>query len=70
MQNGSTGSVIKSEIMGDLKWAKASYNSVNGKIISYRNYESDRLSMEITVPVNTSATIYIPFHGIRFTVIS
>jgi alpha-L-rhamnosidase len=45
---------------GDLTWARASYDSIRGRIISDWKIENDLFSLNITVPPNTSATIYLP----------
>lgn len=57
--------IIKPEIVGDLTWASASYHSIHGKILSDWKREGDQLIMNITVPVNTTATIYIPADGLN-----
>ena len=45
---------------GGLKWAKGSYNSIRGKIESGWSLESGKLKLEVTIPANTSATVYVP----------
>ncbi|MCK5616421.1 hypothetical protein KAR91_81920, partial [Candidatus Pacearchaeota archaeon] len=57
--------IIKPEVVGDLEWAKASYNSIHGKITSDWKREEEKLFLNITVPVNTSATVYIPANGLE-----
>jgi alpha-L-rhamnosidase len=52
--------VIKPNVVGDLTSAEASYNSVRGRIASDWKVEKGRLDLEITVPVNTMATVYVP----------
>lgn len=62
-ENGSTAFkniVIRPEIVGDLTHAKASYHSPYGKISSAWTKEPHSLFMEIEIPSNTVATIYIP----------
>ncbi|MCX6971158.1 MAG: family 78 glycoside hydrolase catalytic domain [Verrucomicrobia bacterium] len=51
--------VIKPAIVGDLTWVRCAYDSARGKIISNWKLENGRLTMEITVPANTTATIHI-----------
>ena len=46
--------------MGDLKWARADFNSPNGRISSAWELKEGKLVMDITVPANTKATVYIP----------
>ena len=56
--------VIKPEPAGDLKWARGSYLSSQGKIESDWKLENNRFTLKLTVPVNTSATVYIPGESI------
>lgn len=51
---------IKPSIVGDLKWARAHFNSPNGRISSAWELKDGKLMMDITVPVNTKATVYLP----------
>jgi alpha-L-rhamnosidase len=52
---------IKPEIVqGDLDFVKASLITMNGKIVSGWKLEGDNLSMEVKIPVNTTAKIFIP----------
>jgi alpha-L-rhamnosidase len=52
--------IIKPSVVGDLTWAKGSYNSVRGKIsTSWWKFGND-FHLEITIPVNTNATVYLP----------
>jgi hypothetical protein len=52
--------VIKPTVVGDLTWVKAAYNSVRGRIASEWRREGDRLSLKVTIPPNTTATIIVP----------
>ena len=52
--------VIKPAIISDLTWVKAHHNSVYGRIESRWQRKVDQLSMGITVPANTTATIFVP----------
>lgn len=52
--------IIKPEIVGDLTWVEASYNSIHGKIVSYWKRDGNRLNINITIPTNTSAKVYVP----------
>ncbi len=45
---------------GNLKWVKASYKSVLGKISTEWKKSGDILTLDITIPVNAIAMIYIP----------
>lgn len=52
--------VIKPSVVGDLTWAKGSYKSVRGKISSSWWKNGDEFNLEITIPANTKATVYLP----------
>ena len=52
--------LIKPDIVGDMHWVKCSYKSVYGEIISNWQKRDKQLIMNITIPCNTTATVYIP----------
>jgi alpha-L-rhamnosidase len=55
--------VIRPEIVpgqGGLDWVKASYRSIRGEIRSAWKLGSGRFDLEVTVPGNCRATVYIP----------
>jgi alpha-L-rhamnosidase len=52
--------IIKPAIVGDLTWVKCSYDSVHGKIVSNWKREAGKLTMDVTIPINTTATVYVP----------
>jgi alpha-L-rhamnosidase len=52
--------IIKPRILGDLKWVKAHFNSPYGKIASRWQREGGKLTMGVTIPANTTATIHVP----------
>jgi alpha-L-rhamnosidase len=52
--------VIRPVPGGGLRWARGSYNSIRGKIeVSWRE-ENGTLRLEVTIPANTAATVYVP----------
>ena len=51
---------IKPMPAGDLTWAKGSYESPYGTIASSWKIEEGIYSLEVTIPANTKAQIYIP----------
>ncbi|GAF79397.1 unnamed protein product, partial [marine sediment metagenome] len=51
--------IIRPEIIGDLTWVKAHYHSIHGRIGSQWQLDEDRLTMGVTIPVNTTATVYV-----------
>ena len=52
--------VINPAIVGDLTWAKATYDSVHGPISTEWHREARKFSLAVSVPANTTATISIP----------
>jgi alpha-L-rhamnosidase len=52
--------IIKPGVVGDLTWVKCSYDSIHGRIVSNWNREGDKLTMDVTIPINTTATVYVP----------
>ena len=51
---------IKPTIGGNLKNAEASLQTYYGKLSSGWKKEGDKLTMDIEIPVNTTATVYVP----------
>jgi hypothetical protein len=51
---------IQPEVVGDMTFAKAAYQSVYGKIVSSWEKKDGKLILEVEIPVNTSATIKLP----------
>ncbi|MEI7900653.1 MAG: alpha-L-rhamnosidase C-terminal domain-containing protein [bacterium] len=52
--------VIRPAPAGDLTWVKAHYDSLYGRIESHWKREGDGLTMDVTIPINTTAKIYVP----------
>lgn len=59
-QPGFKHFILKPEMVSEVTWAKGHYDSPYGRIISNWKREDKKLTMEITVPVNTSATVFVP----------
>jgi alpha-L-rhamnosidase len=55
--------IIKPEPAGDLSWAKGSFNSVYGKIVSDWQLQGDKFLLKVTIPANTEAELWIPDVG-------
>jgi len=51
---------IKPEVGGGLTYAKASFESMYGMIQSSWELKGDHLSMDITIPANASAHVFVP----------
>lgn len=52
--------IIKPEPVGDVSWVKAHHDSPYGRIVSNWKREGGSMMMEVTVPPNTTATVYVP----------
>jgi hypothetical protein len=52
--------IIKPAIVGDLTWVTAHYDSIHGRISSKWQREGNKLTMDMTIPANTQATVYVP----------
>jgi alpha-L-rhamnosidase len=55
--------IIKPAIVGDLTWVKCGYDSIHGRIVSNWKKEGAKLTMQVTIPANTSATVFVPATG-------
>ncbi|AXP80044.1 Bacterial alpha-L-rhamnosidase [Mariniflexile rhizosphaerae] len=51
---------IQPELVGDMTFVKASYQSVYGKIVSVWEKKNDTLILNIEIPANTTATVKLP----------
>jgi alpha-L-rhamnosidase len=45
---------------GGLTYAKAAYDSMYGRIVSHWWVKDDRFAWQVTIPPNTTATVYVP----------
>ena len=45
---------------GDITWAKASYDSIRGRIVSDWKRDGDQFTLKVTIPANTTAEVYVP----------
>ncbi len=50
--------IIKPDYVEDLSWVKGEYRSVKGLIKSEWMREGDQIKLSVTIPANTTATIY------------
>jgi alpha-L-rhamnosidase len=46
-----------------ISWTKASYRSLHGKIVSAWKKQPGRLSLDVTIPANTTAIVRLPMGG-------
>lgn len=54
---------VKPQPAGDLTWAKGGFQSVRGEIKTSWRKEGKNFSLDVSVPVNTTAEIWIPADG-------
>jgi len=52
--------IIKPNVVGDLTSARGEYNSIRGKIVSDWKVADGQFSLNLTIPANTTATVYLP----------
>ena len=52
--------VVRPQIVGDLRWARGRYDSIRGTITVDWRLDSGKLTLKVTIPANTSATVYLP----------
>jgi len=52
--------IIRPEPVGDVTFAKATYQSAYGLIVSDWKKNNHEFRLKVSIPVNTSATIYLP----------
>ena len=52
--------IVRPHIVGDLRWARGSYDSIRGRISVDWLLEKNQLTLKVTVPANTKATVHVP----------
>jgi alpha-L-rhamnosidase len=52
--------IIRPQPGGGFSYAKASYKSIHGKIVSDWRIKGGTFTLKVTVPTNTTATVYVP----------
>ncbi len=52
--------VINPQPVGDITWAKASYDSIRGKIVSAWRRDGHNFELKTGIPPNTTATVFVP----------
>lgn len=57
--------IIKPYIAGELTWVRGQYKSIHGLIVSNWKKEDGKLIMNIVIPVNTTAKVYLPSANIE-----
>ncbi len=52
--------LISPEVVGDITWAEATYNSVHGTILSSWKIDNDTFTLNVKIPINSKATVALP----------
>ncbi len=52
--------VIRPQIVSDLKWVRCQYDSMRGPIVSNWRRDNDTLHLDVTIPANVTARVYLP----------
>ena len=52
--------IMRPQPAGDLKWVNASFKSLYGQIISNWKVDKGQFHWKVTIPANTTATLYFP----------
>lgn len=52
--------IIKPEVVGDIIWCRGSHTCLYGIIESAWEIENNQFILDVTIPANTSAAVYIP----------
>ncbi len=52
--------VIRPQIIKELEWVNAYHNSIHGKILCEWERDESTFNLDITIPVNCTATVYLP----------
>jgi len=60
MQPGFKHIIIKPNPVGDLTSASASYDSVRGRVASEWTRKGGTLTLKVSIPANSTATVYVP----------
>ena len=59
-QPGFKHAIIRPYPVGDLNFVKASHRSMYGLLATHWKRDAGRLTLDVTVPPNTTATVYVP----------
>jgi alpha-L-rhamnosidase len=52
--------IIAPQPVGDVTWVSASFNSIRGNIVSDWKRDGEKFMLRISIPANTTATVYVP----------
>lgn len=52
--------IVIRPVTGNLSWARARYDSIRGPITSHWKRQGNRFELDVSIPANTTATVYLP----------
>lgn len=52
--------IVRPQPVGNIGWVKASYRSIRGKIVSDWKRKAGKFTLQVVIPANTTAKVYIP----------
>jgi len=55
--------IIRPQPVREVEWVEARYESIRGLIRSRWEWRSDRMKLEVTIPTNTTATVWLPWRA-------
>lgn len=55
---------LQPELVGDLAWVRAHYDSIHGRIESHWRREGDRLTWDVAIPAGTTARVCVPARAV------
>jgi alpha-L-rhamnosidase len=56
--------ILRPALVESVSWVKCSYDSQYGNIVSNWKIEEDQFKWEVTIPANSTATVYVPGNNI------
>ncbi len=62
---GFKKTIIKPEVIGGLTWVKDGYDSIHGHISSEWRQSAGQFNLRVTIPANTTATVYLPAKDVK-----
>lgn len=57
--------IIRPQMVSNVNWVKAKYNSILGEIVSEWKRNDGNFHIDLTIPVNTTALVYIPTADVK-----
>ena len=52
--------IVIRPVLGNLSWARATYDSIRGPIVSDWKRNKNRFELRVSIPANTTATVELP----------